>query len=187
MTAQRALGRLCVLDSLVWVTGGAIGAREQTVCCVSASVLCSLPPCHAATLPHCHTATLPHCLTASLPNYPAISCTGLLIVFYLASPKIAYNFMRRVEHHASDTYCAFLNVSVSSAVFISSAVFMQSFNSFKIVSSNGFPSSACQTKSLNVSGSVCSLFRGMYLQTNLTSTWSYECLQRCISPKCEFV
>lgn len=69
MTAQRALGRLCVLDSLVWVTGGAIGAREQTVCCVSASVLCSLPPCHAATLPHCHAATLPHCLTAQLSSY----------------------------------------------------------------------------------------------------------------------
>ncbi len=32
------------------------------------------------------------------------ACSWLLIAFYLVSPKLAYNFMQRVEHHAADTY-----------------------------------------------------------------------------------
>lgn len=39
-----------------------------------------------------------------LAEHAALSYYWLLIIFYLISPKVAYNFMQRVEHHASDTY-----------------------------------------------------------------------------------
>ncbi len=37
-------------------------------------------------------------------EHSAIAYYWLLIFFYLGSPKIAYNFMQRVELHAMDTY-----------------------------------------------------------------------------------
>ncbi|KAL6765909.1 plastid terminal oxidase [Haematococcus lacustris] len=43
-----------------------------------------------------------------LAEHAAVLYYWLLIAFYLVSPKVAYNFMQRVEHHAADTYCEFL-------------------------------------------------------------------------------
>ncbi|KAG1670419.1 hypothetical protein FOA52_010154 [Chlamydomonas sp. UWO 241] len=41
-------------------------------------------------------------------EHSAIAYYWLLIVFYLVSPKVAYNFMQRVELHAMDTYAEFI-------------------------------------------------------------------------------
>jgi len=41
-------------------------------------------------------------------NHSAIAYFWLLIFFYLVSPKLAYNFMQRVELHARDTYTVFV-------------------------------------------------------------------------------
>lgn len=43
-----------------------------------------------------------------LAEHSALLYYWLLIFFYLVNPKVAYNFMQRVEHHASDTYSVFL-------------------------------------------------------------------------------
>ena len=39
-----------------------------------------------------------------MAEHAAILYFWLLIGFYLVSPKMAYNFMERVENHAYDTY-----------------------------------------------------------------------------------
>jgi len=39
-----------------------------------------------------------------LAEHAAVFYYWMCIGFYLASPKNAYNFMQRVEHHAADTY-----------------------------------------------------------------------------------
>lgn len=52
-------------------------------------------------------------------EHSAILYYWMLIVFYLASPKVAYNFMQRVELHAMDTYGGW--VSRSRSVFCKSA------------------------------------------------------------------
>jgi ubiquinol oxidase len=41
-------------------------------------------------------------------DHSAVFYYWLLIVFYLISPKLAYNFMQRVELHAMDTYAEFV-------------------------------------------------------------------------------
>lgn len=41
-------------------------------------------------------------------DHSAIAYYWLLIFFYLVSPKLAYNFMQRVEFHAMDTYAEFI-------------------------------------------------------------------------------
>jgi hypothetical protein len=41
----------------------------------------------------------------SCPEHAALLYYWVLIIFYLVSPSLAYNFMQRVELHASDTYC----------------------------------------------------------------------------------
>ncbi|GAX78356.1 hypothetical protein CEUSTIGMA_g5798.t1 [Chlamydomonas eustigma] len=41
-------------------------------------------------------------------EHSAIAYYWLLIFFYLVSPKLAYNFMQRVELHARDTYAVFV-------------------------------------------------------------------------------
>lgn len=41
-------------------------------------------------------------------DHSAIAYYWLLILFYLISPKLAYNFMQRVEYHAMDTYAVFV-------------------------------------------------------------------------------
>jgi len=40
-----------------------------------------------------------------LAEHAAVLYYWVCIGFYLVSPKNAYNFMQRVEHHAADTYC----------------------------------------------------------------------------------
>mgnify|MGYP006283428017 CR=1 FL=1 len=39
-----------------------------------------------------------------LAEHAAVLYFWVCIGFYLVSPKNAYNFMQRVEHHAADTY-----------------------------------------------------------------------------------
>jgi hypothetical protein len=39
-----------------------------------------------------------------LAEHAAIMYYWMLIGMYLVSPKLAYNFMQRVEHHAADVY-----------------------------------------------------------------------------------
>jgi len=39
-----------------------------------------------------------------LAEHAAVFYYWVCIAFYLVSPKNAYNFMQRVEHHAADTY-----------------------------------------------------------------------------------
>ncbi|GLC63666.1 hypothetical protein PLESTF_000061000 [Pleodorina starrii] len=41
-------------------------------------------------------------------EHAAVFYYWVLILFYLVSPRMAYNFMQRVELHAADTYSAFL-------------------------------------------------------------------------------
>lgn len=43
-----------------------------------------------------------------LAEHAAIAYYWLILGFYFASPKLAYNFMQRVELHAADTYSAFV-------------------------------------------------------------------------------
>lgn len=43
-----------------------------------------------------------------LAEHAAVFYYWIMVVYYLASPTDAYNFMQRVEHHAADTYAAFL-------------------------------------------------------------------------------
>ncbi|KAG2495749.1 hypothetical protein HYH03_006346 [Edaphochlamys debaryana] len=51
-------------------------------------------------------------------EHAAILYYWVLILFYLVSPKMAYNFMERVEHHAADTYTAFLERNASTLATI---------------------------------------------------------------------
>nr|QKY15004.1 plastid terminal oxidase (PTOX) [Polytomella parva] len=44
-------------------------------------------------------------------QWAAVGYYWLIIAFYMFSPKIAYNFMQRVELHAYDTYAAFVEVN----------------------------------------------------------------------------
>ena len=44
-------------------------------------------------------------------EHSAIAYYWLLIAFYLISPKVAYNFMQRVELHAMDTYAVFVEAN----------------------------------------------------------------------------
>mmetsp|Transcript_11681 Transcript_11681/g.25046 ORF Transcript_11681/g.25046 Transcript_11681/m.25046 type:complete len:421 (+) Transcript_11681:151-1413(+) len=46
-----------------------------------------------------------------LAEHAAILYYWVLIFFYLVSPKLAYNFMQRVEFHAADTYTEFLETN----------------------------------------------------------------------------
>jgi ubiquinol oxidase len=46
-----------------------------------------------------------------IAEHSAIAYYWLLIAFYLISPKIAYNFMQRVELHAMDTYAVFVEAN----------------------------------------------------------------------------
>ncbi|EFJ52002.1 hypothetical protein VOLCADRAFT_79367 [Volvox carteri f. nagariensis] len=43
-----------------------------------------------------------------IAEHSAVFYYWVLILFYLVSPRMAYNFMQRVELHAADTYTAFL-------------------------------------------------------------------------------
>lgn len=42
-------------------------------------------------------------------NHAAIAYYWLIILFYVVNPKLAYNFMQRVELHAMDTYAEFVD------------------------------------------------------------------------------
>ena len=44
-------------------------------------------------------------------EHSAIAYYWLLIFFYLVNPKLAYNFMQRVELHAMDTYAVFVEAN----------------------------------------------------------------------------
>lgn len=44
-----------------------------------------------------------------IAQHAALFYYWVMIAYYLVSPKDAYNFMQRVEHHAADTYAAFIN------------------------------------------------------------------------------
>lgn len=44
-------------------------------------------------------------------DHSAVAYYWLLILFYLISPKLAYNFMQRVELHAMDTYAVFVEAN----------------------------------------------------------------------------
>ena len=57
------------------------------------------------------TATLPLPSPSSPSEHSAIAYYWLLIFFYLVSPKLAYNFMQRVEYHAMDTYAVFVETN----------------------------------------------------------------------------
>ena len=50
-------------------------------------------------------------LISASSEHSAIAYYWLLIFFYLVSPKVAYNFMQRVEYHAMDTYAVFVETN----------------------------------------------------------------------------